>query len=192
MNNPLHILQTLDRHLTTRTEITLFGRAALALGYAPCPAASAATQDVDAILPLAWLAAEAENLDFWEAQHRANTDLESEGLYVTHLFRELEVVLTPDWLTRRVRIPLELRHLAVFRPATLDLILTKMGRGDENDLADIGFLLTREPLTADQLRAVFARARVPDIPENQALFLAAQPKVLALAKAREQGRPQTG
>ena len=47
MNNPLHILQTLDRHLTAPTEITLFGRAALALGYAASPAAFAATHDVD-------------------------------------------------------------------------------------------------------------------------------------------------
>ena len=191
MNNPLRILQTLDRHLTAPAEITLFGRAALALGYAASPAAFAATHDVDAILPLAWLAAEGENQDFWEAQQRTNTELEPEGLYLTHLFRELEVVLTQDWLSRRVRIPLELRHLVVFRPATLDLILTKMARGDENDLTDIEFLLTHEPLTADQLRVAFARARVPDIPETQTLFLAAQPKVLALAKAREQGRPQT-
>jgi hypothetical protein len=192
MNNPLRILQTLDRHLTAPAEITLFGRAALALGYAPTPAAFAATHDVDAILPLAWLAAEDENLGFWEAQQRTNAELEPEGLYLTHLFRELEVILTPDWLSRRVRIPLELRHLAVFRPATLDLILTKMARRDENDLADIGFLLTRQPLTADQLRAAFAHARVPDIPETQALFLAAQPKVLALGLVCERGNPQTG
>jgi hypothetical protein len=192
MNNPLRILQTLDRHLAAPAEITLFGRAALALGYEAGPAAFAATRDVDAVLPLSWLAAEDENLDFWEAQQRTNAELEPEGLYLTHLFRELEVILTPDWLSRRVRILLELRRLAVFRPATLDLILTKMARGDENDLADIAFLLTREPLTADQLRAAFARARVPDIPETQALFLAAQPKVLALAKASEQGGSQPG
>jgi len=192
MNNPLRILQTLDRHLAAPAEITLFGRAALALGYAGCPGAFAATNDVDAILPLVWLAAEDENLDFWEAQQRTNAELEPEGLYLTHMFREIEVILTPDWLSRRVRIPLELRHLAVFRPATLDLILTKMARGDDNDLADIGFLLAREPLTADQLRAAFTHARVPDIPETQALFRTAQPEVLALAKAREEGGPQSG
>lgn len=38
MNNPLRILQTLDRHLTAPAEITLFGRAALALGYTKHPA----------------------------------------------------------------------------------------------------------------------------------------------------------
>lgn len=192
MNNPLRILQTLDRHLATPVEINLFGRAALALGYAASPAAFAATHDVDAILPLAWLESEDENLDFWEAQQRTNAELESEGLYLTHLFREFEIVLTPDWLSGRVRIPLALQHLTVFRPATLDLILTKMARGDENDLADIGFLLAREPLTDDQLRAAFARARVPDVPEIQALFRAAQPKVLALAKARKGGSPEAG
>lgn len=179
MNNPLRILQTLDRHLAASAEITLFGRAALALGYAASPAAFAATCDVDAVLPLPWLAAEDENLEFWEAQQRTNAELEPEGLYFTHLFRELEVILTPDWLSRRVRIPLELRRLAVFRPATLDLILTKMARGDANDLADIEFLLAREPLTTEQLRAAFDRARVPDVAEIQALFRAAQPKVLA-------------
>ena len=63
MNNPLRILQTFDRHLVKPAEITLFGRAALALGYAPSPAAFAATHDVDAILPLSWLAAQDENLD---------------------------------------------------------------------------------------------------------------------------------
>ena len=186
MNNPLRILQALDSHLTVPAEITLFGRAALALGFTSTagPAVFAATHDVDAILPLGWLAAEDENLDFWEAQQRTNAELEPEGLYVTHLFRELEVILTPDWLNRRVRIPLELQRLTVFRPAPLDLILTKMARGDENDLADIEFLLTREPLTADQLRTAFARARVPDLPEIQALFRAAQPKILALEEAQ--------
>ncbi|HRT56773.1 MAG TPA: hypothetical protein P5038_09110 [Candidatus Paceibacterota bacterium] len=56
-----------------------------------------------------------------------------------------------------------------------------MARGDENDLADIRFLLQCEPLTAAQLDAAFKRARVPDVPEIQQLFRAAQPKVLALA-----------
>lgn len=64
MNNPLRILQTLDRHLTKPAEITIFGRAALALGFPNSPAAFATTHDVDAILPLGWLAAEDQNLDF--------------------------------------------------------------------------------------------------------------------------------
>ena len=61
MNNPLRILQTFDRHLSAPAELTLFGRAALALGYANSPAAFATTHDVDAFLPLPWLAANEQN-----------------------------------------------------------------------------------------------------------------------------------
>jgi hypothetical protein len=161
--------------------MTIFGRAALALGYINSPAAFATTHDVDAILPLSWLAAEDHNLDFWQAQQRTNVELESKGLYITHLFRELEVILTPDWLSQRVRVPLELRKLVIFRPSTLDLILTKMARGDENDLADIQFLLQQETISADQLRHAIAHARVPDVPEIRELFNTAQSKVLSLA-----------
>jgi hypothetical protein len=185
MNNPLHILQTLDHHLTQPAEFTIFGRAALALGFPNSPAAFATTHDVDAILPLAWLAAEDENMDFWQAQQKTNAELEPSGLYITHLFRELEIILTPDWLTRRVRVPLDLQRLTVFRPSALDLILTKMARGDENDLADIRFLLDRENVSGDQLRAAFTRARVPDVREIRQLFEKTQPKVLELP------RPQT-
>ena len=181
MNNPLHILQTLDRHLTKPAEITIFGRAALALGFPNSPATFATTHDVDAIFPLSWLAAEEQNLDFWQAQQKTNAELEPTGLYITHLFRELEIILTPDWLNRRVRVPLELRKLTVFRPATLDLILTKMARGDENDLADIRFLLQQEKLSTEQLQNAFARARVPDVLEIKELFQGAQTKVLGMA-----------
>ena len=185
MNNPLHILQTLDWHLAAPAEITVFGRAALVLGFAGSPAAFATTRDVDAILPLAWLEAEDENADFWQAQQKTNAELESSSLYITHLFRELEVILTPDWISRRVRVALALPKLVVFRPAALDLILTKMARGDENDLADIQFLLRQEKISAEQLRAAFARARVPDVPEIRELFQAAQPKVLACLHGNE-------
>jgi hypothetical protein len=181
MNNPLHILQTLDSHLTASAEITIFGRAVLVLGYSDCPANLAATNDVDAILPLKWLEAPDENLDFWQAQQKTNAELEPTGLYLTHLFREHEIILSPDWISKRVRIPLELRHLVLFRPSTLDLILTKMMRGDENDLADIRFLLQREPQSKDSLRAAFAKARIPDIQEIRQLFEATQPKVLEMA-----------
>jgi hypothetical protein len=52
----------------------------------------------------------------------------------------------------------------------VDLILTKMARGDENDLADIRFLLRQEPISADQLRAAFQCARVPGVPEIEELW----------------------
>jgi hypothetical protein len=181
MNNPTRILTTFDRHLARPAEITVFGRAALVLGFPNDADAYATTQDVDAILPLSWLEAEDGNVDFWDAQQRTNAELESSSLYITHLFRELEVILTPDWIQRRVRVPLELPKLKVLRPSITDLILTKMARGDDGDLADIQFLLGRQAVSPDQLRDAFARARVPDVPEIRELFLKSQPKVLALA-----------
>jgi hypothetical protein len=179
MNNPLEILRTLDRRLSKQTQLTLFGRSALALGYPNPPPDYGATHDVDGIIPVT---AEEPDLDFWVAQQATNADLKNRGLYITHLFNELDVILQPDWQTRRVALSLALAKLSVFRPATIDLVLTKMARGDEQDLEDIAFLLSQEPIPPKELQAAFARARVPDVPEIRELFLAAQPKVLKLAQ----------
>ncbi len=180
MSNPLRILGTLDRHLAAPAELTLFGRSALALGYPQAPKHFHNTQDVDGILPLAWLQPPDSHEDFWQAVQRTNEELESDGLYLTHLFRELDVILLPDWITRRLRLDVGLAKLAVFRPATIDLILTKMARADDDDLQDIQFLLRQESFTQEQLKAAFARARVPEMQEIQELFNRAIPKVLAM------------
>ena len=178
MNNPLEILRTLDRHLPKPVHLTIFGRSALAVGYPNSPPDYGATHDVDGIIPVT---AEEPDADFWTAQQATNSDLRNRGLYITHLFSELDVILQPDWQARRVALGLALANLKVFRPATIDLILTKMARGDEQDLQDIRFLLSREPLSPRELQAAFARARVPDVAEIRQLFLAAQPTVLKLA-----------
>ena len=39
-----------------------------------------------------------EHKDFWQAVERTNAELESDGLYLTHLFREVDVILQPDWI----------------------------------------------------------------------------------------------
>lgn len=178
MSNPLRILQTLDKHLTLPAELTLFGRAALALGYPQAPARFHSTHDVDGILPLAWLNPLDVHEDFWNAVQQTNVDLEATGLYLTHLFREVDVILRPDWIMRRVQLSLNLTRLTVFRPATIDLILTKMARGDDDDLQDIAFLLKQELVTTDELRQAFSEARIPDIPEIQDLFRRARPKII--------------
>jgi hypothetical protein len=59
--------------------------------------------------------------------------------------------------------------------------LCAMARGDEQDLEDIRFLLSQEPLPPPELQAAFDRAHVPDVEEIRQLFLAAQSKVLKLA-----------
>jgi hypothetical protein len=179
MNNPLEILRTLDGHLSKPIELTLFGRSALALGYSDPPPEYGATLDVDGIIPVT---APEPDEDFWLAQHATNAELKRRGLYITHLFSELDVILQPDWIQRRVRLDLPLRNLQTFRPATVDLVLTKMARGDAQDLSDIQFLLQREPLSQEALRVAFTRARVPDMPEIQELFRAARSEVLTFSK----------
>jgi hypothetical protein len=181
MSNPLRILTTLDRHLQSPAELTIFGRGALALGFQDSTAQFHSTQDVDGILPLSWLEPSDAHEDFWRAVQETNDELEPDGLYLTHLFRELDVILQPDWAEHRIPLQLDLPKLAVLRPRNVDLILTKMARGDDDDLRDIQFLLDREPLTRGDLEAAFARARIPQVPEIQELFDRARPKVLDLA-----------
>jgi hypothetical protein len=180
MSNPIRILKCVDQHLTLPAEITLFGRSALALGYSPTQANFHNTKDVDGILPLSWLQPADKHEDFWRAVQLTNTELEPDGLYLTHLFREVDVILQPDWFNRRLRIGVDLQKLAVFRPASIDLVLTKMARADDDDLQDIQFLIRADALTREQLEMAFARACVPDVPEIQELFNRARPRVLAL------------
>jgi hypothetical protein len=192
VNNPLLILQTLDRHLDHQVELTLFGRAALALGFPSHDPRHETTRDVDAIIPLAQLDQLRADDQFWDARDATNAELAERGLYLTHLFTEADVFLLPDWLDRRVSISGPFPHLKLLRPATLDLILTKMMRGaDLEDLSDLEFLLGHEPKTDAELRAAFARARLPDIQELRDAFRAAQPKVLALAKPQDPSRTST-
>ena len=182
VSNPHRILKTLDSHLAAQNEITLFGRAALALGYGQSPDQFHSTQDVDGILPVAWLDPRNNQEDFWRAVQRTNLDFESEGLYLTHLFREVDVIIQSDWVNNRVSLDLGFSKLSVFRPATIDLVLTKMARGDDDDLRDIQFLLRQEATTQAILSRAFQKARVPAIPEIQELFDRAKPKVLAMAR----------
>jgi hypothetical protein len=162
-------------------ELTLYGRAALALGFPSHDLRHETTQDVDAIIPLAQLDSLRADEQFWDARDATNEELAERGLYITHLFTEADVFLLPDWLDRRVPIPGSFTHLKLHRPATLDLILTKMMRGaDAEDLSDIEFLLKQEPLTEAELRGAFERVRLPDLQELRDAFRAAQPKVLSL------------
>jgi len=73
INNPLHILHTLDRYLAAPFELYVYGRSALALGYAEAPMRFQSTMDVDAILPARDLKAIEQNEDFWQAQMNLNS-----------------------------------------------------------------------------------------------------------------------
>lgn len=185
VNNPLRILQAVDARLDRRVEFYLFGRAALALGFADPPPAAVATQDVDGIIPRDQLAQWQANDLWWAALQAANDELAANGLYLTHLFDEEQIILRSGWREQAVKVPcLGLRFLALRRPATIDLILTKMMRGlDPEDMADVRFYLERElHIGVQELQKAFLEAVGPDIPEIWQLFQAAQPVVLATAQ----------
>lgn len=178
-NNPTQVLQTLDAELDHEVSLVLYGRAALCLGFENSPAQFATTQDVDAIISLSQLPALMKDDKFWEAQERANLKLEPKGLYITHLFSEDQVFLRPEWEKHLVPLtrPATL-HLKLYRPDAVDLILTKMMRGnDTQDMEDIAFLIRNGCITAEQMEAAFECVRIPDVQELREAYLRAQPTV---------------
>lgn len=96
MNNPLRILQAVDAKLDQPVEFFLFGRAALVPGFADPPPEASATYDVDGIIPRDLLATLRVNDQWWMAVKAANDELEVDGLYLTHLFDEDQIILLAD------------------------------------------------------------------------------------------------
>ena len=87
--------------------------------------------------------------------------------------------LRPDWeqFIVPVRRP-PTRWLKLFRPHTIDLILTKMMRGDDDlDMANVAFLVQHDGITAEQMEPAFANVRMPDIQELRDAFERALPRV---------------
>lgn len=186
MTNVEEILSTFDKWLTEPTSLVIYGRAAITLGFENPPAAAAQTLDVDAIIPVTQLPALQENLNFWEAQQATNAELEKKGLYMTHLFRSDEVFLRRAW--EQFILPVSrppTRHLQLFRPATLDLILTKMMRGDDpQDMSDVAFMIRHDSVTEEQIEEAFRDAVIPDMVELRDAFERAKPVVRKLVSDR--------
>ena len=165
MDNPSLILQAVDHHLNHEVQLVIYGRAALCLGFDKSPPEAAKTQDVDAI-------------------EAANAKLASKGLYITHLFSEREVFLREQWQKNLVPIKrLDLRWLRLFRPATLDLILSKMMRGtDPQDMEDAGFMIRHDRISEAKLTHAFAEMKPIALAELRDAFAKAKPTILKLAR----------
>ncbi len=170
MNNAKIILATLAKHLDSQVELTLYGRAALQLGFSDPPAEYAQSMDVDGVLWLGQAEALMKSGNFWEAVDRTNRELAPEGLYVSHFFEESQVVLTPSWREQRVPIPCNWRQLCLTRLSDRDLFLTKLMRDDPQDIADAQFILDRSGITRDEVTSLIKDARVPNIPEIREQF----------------------
>jgi hypothetical protein len=187
MDNASLILLTLDGHLDHAMRLVLYGRAALQLGFTDPPREVAESKDVDAIIPLGDLDGLSADESFWDAQEATNRELRPKGLYITHLFRADQIFLRRDWEQHVVPVTRPpTRWLRLFRPATLDLILTKMMRGDDpQDLADIAFLIRHEGVTSAQMESALAEVVIPDLVELRDAFERAKPRVRELAGQTE-------
>jgi hypothetical protein len=184
MINAERIVRELDSHLNHEVRLILYGRAAIALGFENAPDAVRFSLDVDAIIPMSAVDAFRADLAFWDAQEATNRRLEKDGLYITHLFEAKEVFLRRDWENHIVPIGnLALRWLRLFRPATVDLILTKMMRGDDaQDMADAGFLIGHAKVTEAELQAAFTEVLIPGLVEYRDAFNRAKPVVIKMAQ----------
>jgi hypothetical protein len=184
MTNAERIVSTLDSLLDHEVSLVIYGRAAVALGFTSPPREVANSLDVDVILRDSHTAALDADDQFWDSQAAVNTKLDREGLYMTHLFGERQVFLRRQWeseILPVLRPPL--KFLRLFRPATIDLILTKMMRGnDEQDMQDVDFMIRHDRVTQRQIEDAFRDAVIPDVVELRDAYALAKPTVLALAQ----------
>lgn len=178
-SGPALILQTLDKHLTAPGKVRLFGGAAFILGYGR----QRFTEDADLLLDDAECRALIDGSGFSEAVDATNAELSPRGLYVSHIFGPEQEVLSAGWRQRCRRVALEgLSRLEVEVLGPEDLVLTKLGRGDEGDFDDVRFLLGSKHVDRALLREALATAQVP--PELAELFAVASAKLVALLDAR--------
>lgn len=194
MTNAERILTEVDRRLDHEVDLTLFGRAALALGFPNPPREAETSMDVDAIIPAAQAPLLENDWQFWAALEEANKFLEPEGLYITHLFEEGQIAIARGWIERRRKVERPaLRNLRLYRPAAADLILTKMMRGaDAEDWKDIQFLLAQPEISRSGLQAALESAALPEGEELKQLFAQARERLLAALEQAEKHRPEPG
>ena len=183
MDNATRILCCLDRHLDHEVQLILYGRAAIQLGFPNAPEAVARSLDVDAIIPVSQVDTLSADQGFWYAQEAANAELEPSGLYITHLFPSDMVILRGDWLDHLVALKQpSTRHVRLYRPATVDLVLTKMMRGpDPQDLEDAAFLCRNGGFSRGDLERALSDAVIPDIAEIRESFDICRPRILEMA-----------
>jgi hypothetical protein len=184
VNPALVIAAALDRNLSAPTEIVVFGTAAVLLDarFASLLPGKM-TNDIDLIVPASRELAIDADLAFWAAIEATNRQLSPEGLYLTHIFPEREVILSTDWHEHLQTIETPWAKLRIQRPRLLDLVLSKMGRGDAQDCDDVRTLLglehtvTGKTPTAAQIEAAAQSARVPEV--YREIFPSARRAILA-------------
>lgn len=185
MNNAEMILTCLDQKLNARIELTLYGRAALFLGFKYPPDAYALSRDVDAVLWKGQAEMLLETTNFWEAVNDVNEELTDQELYISHFFEEDQVILRPDWRTYRVNVKGSWNHLDLSRLGDIDLLLSKLMRDDPIDLGDAMFIYEQGHLEIATVIQAFQDARIPNIPEIQEQFALASRRFLQAISSKQ-------
>ncbi|MFW6152547.1 MAG: hypothetical protein ACOC6C_06180 [Verrucomicrobiota bacterium] len=178
MTNAEKILTALDEELTSRIDLTLYGRAALHLGFPQSPKEHELSRDVDAVFWMGQAEELNENTNFWTAVEEINKQLADHELYISHFFTEDQVILRPSWRCERVRLPGEWKSLDLYRLADIDLLLSKLMRDDPLDRWDALFIVSAANLTIFEIEDAIANARVPDSAEVKEEFELASRKLL--------------
>jgi len=160
--NSLRILRTLDKYLEREIDLVVYGKSALHLLY-DGDSRIGVTNDVDLIVPEIQVKTFDQRVDFWDALEKTNEELESTGLYLSHIFDEKQVILHPSWFSSKLKILIgRLNHLNIFVPSPMDLILTKMMRIDPLDRADMVFIFEKSEIKPEKLQNYCLAAICPD------------------------------
>jgi hypothetical protein len=170
MTNAERLLGAVDERLNGPVELTLYGRAALYLGFQNPPEDFAVSRDVDAVLWLGQAEEMVAQTNFWDAIEEVNALYSDQELYISHFFEETQVILTPDWRIKRLPVRGAWRQLSVLRLGNEDLFLSKLMRDDPIDRNDARFIIRNGNLSPEAIQAAIRSARVPPIPEIQEQF----------------------
>jgi len=179
MTNAEKILSRLDEKLDSEIDLTLYGRAALHLGFKDAVDEHALSRDVDAVFWVGQAEALNEQTNFWVAIEEINREFAEQGLYISHFFTEDQVILQPDWRENRVKIDGAWSNLQLHRLGDLDLLLSKLMRDEPVDRADAQFIVRSGGLARAEVERALSRARVPDVAEIREQFKLASGKLLA-------------
>lgn len=165
MSNAEQLLRAVDARLDRVVELTLYGRAALHLGFPHPPPEYALSRDVDAVLWLGQAEELAAHGNFWDVIEEVNRLFADQDLFMTHFFEETQVILTADWRQKREPIPGSWQQLRLYRLGNEDLFLSKLMRDDPIDRADAQFIVDAAAMTPAQIRSALLAARIPPVPE---------------------------
>jgi hypothetical protein len=165
MTNAERLLAAVDERLTGKVELTLYGRAALHLGFPNPPKDYALSRDVNAVLWIGQAEELAEHTNFWEVIEEVNVLFADQELYISHFFEESQVILTQEWRMKRVPVKGPWMNLDLFRLGNEDLFLSKLMRDDPIDRMDAQFIIESGRLTPEQVYDAIKSARIPTVPE---------------------------